>query len=59
SAFAFSIPVSNKVNFIALLNQQTVEKQLLKEKVVLVSVFVKKLCKIVRLAFLQAHGVPA
>jgi hypothetical protein len=35
------------------------EKQLLKEKVVLVSVFVKKLCKIDRLAFLQANGVPA
>jgi hypothetical protein len=44
---------------IALLNQQTAEKQLLKEKVVLVSVFVKKLCKIDRLAFLQANGVSA
>jgi hypothetical protein len=44
---------------IALLNQQTAEKQLLKEKVVLVSVFVKILCKIDRLAFLQANGVSA
>ncbi|KDV94465.1 hypothetical protein AB00_2609 [Raoultella ornithinolytica 2-156-04_S1_C1] len=44
---------------IALLNQQTAEKQLLKEKVVPVSVFVKILCKIDRLAFLQANGVSA
>jgi hypothetical protein len=44
---------------IALLNQQTARKQLLKEKVVPVSVFVKILCKIDRLAFLQANGVSA
>jgi len=47
------------IKMLALLNQQIVEKQLLKEKVVLVSVFVKKLCKIDRLAFLQANGVSA
>jgi hypothetical protein len=58
-SFCILNPCFNQSKIIALLNQQTLEKQLLKEKVVPVSVFVKKLCKIDRLAFLQAHGVPA